>query len=123
MTIKGAITQLKDLKRDRESFFNNDGDDEVFCTDAEACKIAIEALEKQIPNTDSKKISSLESENAALRQLLKLAVGDIEDIHENTEDDYVCSKCTSFDVYTFCKRHWSGGVNSNGGIQTKLKSC
>jgi len=43
--------------RDRESFFNNDGDDDVFRADAKACEIAIEALEKQIP----KKPKQLES--------------------------------------------------------------
>ncbi len=45
MTIKEAITQLKDLKRDRESFFRKDGDDDVFRADAEACEIAIAVLE------------------------------------------------------------------------------
>ncbi len=49
MTVKEAVSQLKDLMRDRESFFNNNGDDDIFRTDAKACDIAIEALEKQIP--------------------------------------------------------------------------
>ncbi len=44
MSIKEAITQLKDLKRDRESFFQNDGDDEIFRRDAEACEVAVKAL-------------------------------------------------------------------------------
>lgn len=49
MTTKEAISQLKDLMRDRESFFNSDGDNDIFRADAKACEIAIEALEKQTP--------------------------------------------------------------------------
>ncbi len=47
MTIEETISQLRDLKSDRESFYGVD--DEIFRADAQACDIAIAALEKQIP--------------------------------------------------------------------------
>ena len=47
MTIKETISQLEDLKSDRESFYNGE-DDEIFRIDAQACDNAIAALEKQL---------------------------------------------------------------------------
>lgn len=50
MTIEKAIYQLEDLIKDRESFIDNDYDpDNVFRQDIEACKMGVQALEKQIP--------------------------------------------------------------------------
>lgn len=49
MTIEQAIYQLTDLIRDRESFCHRDDFDEVFLQDIEACKMGVQALEKQIP--------------------------------------------------------------------------
>lgn len=47
MTIKETISQLEDLKSDRESFYGED--DEIYRADAQACDNAIAALEKQLP--------------------------------------------------------------------------
>ncbi len=77
MTAKEAISQLKDLMHDRESFFNNDGDDDVFRADARACEIAIEALEKQIPkkpifvDTRFKHLGKHVSDGTVLRKCYK----------------------------------------------------
>ena len=49
MTTEQAIYQLTDLIRDRESFCHRDDFDEVFLQDIEACKMGIQALEKQMP--------------------------------------------------------------------------
>ena len=49
MTTEQAIYQLGDLIKDRESFCHHDDFDEVFLQDIEACKMGIQALEKQIP--------------------------------------------------------------------------
>ena len=49
MTIDKAIYQLTDLIRDRESFCHRDDFDDVFLQDIEACKMGIQALEKQVP--------------------------------------------------------------------------
>ena len=62
MTIEEAITQLKDLRKDIESFEKNDEPDSVFAHDIEAIDIAVKALE----------------ETAELKRLLRLAVEDIE---------------------------------------------
>lgn len=48
MTVKEVISQLEDLKRDRESFLTG-ADDEVFRDDILACDMAIEALQKMLP--------------------------------------------------------------------------
>lgn len=51
MTIKEAISQLEDLKRDRESFLTGVAvwDNKVFRDDILACDMAIEALQKMLP--------------------------------------------------------------------------
>ena len=49
MTTEKAIYQLTDLIRDRESFCHRDDFDDVFLQDIEACKMGIQALEKQVP--------------------------------------------------------------------------
>lgn len=45
MTIKETINQLKDLKRDRESYFERRENDDLYRADAEACENAIAILE------------------------------------------------------------------------------
>jgi rRNA maturation endonuclease Nob1 len=49
MTIEKAIYQLGDLIKDRESFCQHDDFDDIFLQDIEACKMGIQALEKQVP--------------------------------------------------------------------------
>ena len=49
MTTEKAIYQLTDLIKDRESFCHRDDFDDMFLQDIEACKMGIQALEKQIP--------------------------------------------------------------------------
>ncbi len=49
MTIEDVIYQLESLKKDRESFFRNDGDDEIFRLDADACEVAAVIMERYIP--------------------------------------------------------------------------
>ena len=49
MTTEQAIYQLTDLIKDRESFCQRDDFDDVFLQDIEACKMGIQALEKQMP--------------------------------------------------------------------------
>jgi len=46
MTVPDVIEHLRDLAKDRESFFNEDGDDEIFRADHKALLKAIELLEK-----------------------------------------------------------------------------
>ena len=48
MTTEKAIYQLTDLIKDRESFCHRDDFDDVFLQDIEACKMGIQALEKQV---------------------------------------------------------------------------
>ena len=49
MTTEQAIYQLTDLIKDRESFCQRDDFDDIFLQDIEACKMGIQALEKQMP--------------------------------------------------------------------------
>ena len=49
MTTEKAIAQLKSLIQDRESKVHRDDFDDVFLQDIEACKMGIQALEKQVP--------------------------------------------------------------------------
>lgn len=46
LSVQEIITQLEDLACDRESFFREDGDDEVFRQDHKALIKAIQLLEK-----------------------------------------------------------------------------
>lgn len=61
MTIEEAIAQLKDLRKDRESFLENDESDSEFAKDIEAIDMAVKAL----------------AENAELKRLLRLAIEDL----------------------------------------------
>lgn len=45
MTVKEAIEQLNDLKRDREGFAKNDEPDSVFAYDIKAIDVAIKVME------------------------------------------------------------------------------
>lgn len=79
MTIEEAIAQLKDLRKDREGFLENDEPDSEFAKDIEAIDVAVKALE----------------ENSKLKRLLRLAVDGFEHIGKHftmcSHDD--CDKC------------------------------
>lgn len=47
MTVKEAIEQLTDLKRDREGFAENDEPNSVFAYDIKAIDVAVKALEEK----------------------------------------------------------------------------
>lgn len=49
LTVEETIDQLQDLIKDRESFMVGDYDKDIYDMDKEALQIAIEALEKLIP--------------------------------------------------------------------------
>lgn len=49
MTAEKAIEQLNSLMNDRENHVHRDDFDDVFLQDIEACKMGIQALEKQVP--------------------------------------------------------------------------
>ena len=48
MTVKEAIEQLNDLKRDREGFAKNDEPDSVFAYDIKAIDVAITVMEEKL---------------------------------------------------------------------------
>lgn len=48
MTVKEAIEQLTDLKRDREGFAKNDEPDSVFAYDIKAIDVAITVMEEKL---------------------------------------------------------------------------
>jgi hypothetical protein len=48
MTAEKAIEQLNSLMNDRENHVHRDDFDDVFLQDIEACKMGIQALEKQV---------------------------------------------------------------------------
>ena len=56
MTTEQAIYQLTDLIKDRESFCYRDDFDDVFLQDIEACKMGVQALEKQVPKKPIEKL-------------------------------------------------------------------
>lgn len=62
MTIEEAIAQLKDLRKDRETFLANDEPDSEFAKDIAAIDVTVKALE----------------ETAELKRLLRLAVEELE---------------------------------------------
>ena len=90
MTIEEAITQLKDLRKDIESFEKNDEPDSVFAHDIEAIDIAVKALE----------------ETAELKRLLRLAVEDM----KNVSDYNYCYHCNYGNPITrHCKEYKGNG--------------
>ena len=119
MTVKEAIEQLNDLKRDREGFAENDEPDSVFAYDIKAIDVAIKALEeniklnKQNEEIQNRKIKyyyrakdaedrrkTTEKQNKRLKELLKLAFEEIYKISELNED--VCfMECDSCNDCSF----------------------
>ena len=119
MTVKEAIEQLNDLKRDREGFAKNDEPDSVFAYDIKAIDVAIKALEDNIKlNKQNEEIQNsnieyynrakdaedrcktTEKQNKRLKELLKLAFEEIYKISELNED--VCfMKCDSCNDCSF----------------------
>lgn len=115
MTIEEAITQLADLRKDRESFAKNDESDGVFAQDIEAIDIALEHMDmhgtyismnahnelyakfekqKSINYELVNDNQELIDENKKLKRLLRLAVEDLSRI-DGVCDDYddVCDEC------------------------------
>lgn len=90
MTVKEAIEQLNDLKRDREGFAENDEPDSVFAYDIKAIDVAVKALEDNIKlNKQNEEIQNCnieyynrakyaERENKCLKELLERALREIE---------------------------------------------
>lgn len=119
MTVKEAIEQLNDLKRDREGFAKNDEHDSVFDYDIKAIDVAIKALEdniklnkqnEEIQNSKIKyyylakdaedRCKTTEKQNKRLKELLKLAFEEIYKISELNED--VCfMECDSCNDCSF----------------------
>ena len=119
MTVKEAIEQLNDLKRDREGFAKNDEPDSVFAYDIKAIDVAIKALEDNIKlNKQNEEIQNnniehyirakdaedrcktTEKQNKRLKELLKLAFEEIYKISELNED--VCfMECDSCNDCSF----------------------
>ena len=119
MTVKEAIEQLNDLKRDREGFAKNDEPDSVFDYDIKAIDVAIKALEDNIKlNKQNEEIQNSnieyynqfkdaedrckknEKQNKRLKKLLKLAFEEIYKISELNED--VCfMECDSCNDCSF----------------------
>ena len=119
MTVKEAIEQLTDLKRDREGFAENDEPDSVFDYDIKAIDVAVTALEENIKlNKQNEEIQNnniehyirakdaedrcktTEKQNKRLKELLKLAFEEIYKISELNED--VCfMECDSCNDCSF----------------------
>lgn len=119
MTVKEAIEQLTDLKRDREGFAENDEPDSVFAYDIKAIDVAVTALEENIKlNKQNEEIQNnniehyirakdaedrcktTEKQNKRLKELLKLAFEEIYKISELNED--VCfMECDSCNDCSF----------------------
>ena len=119
MTVKEAIEQLNDLKRDRECFAKNDEPDSVFAYYIKAIDVAVTALEENIKlNKQNEEIQNnniehyirakdaedrcktTEKQNKRLKELLKLAFEEIYKISELNED--VCfMECDSCNDCSF----------------------
>lgn len=119
MTVKEAIEQLNDLKRDRECFAKNDEPDSVFAYDIKAIDVAVTALEENIKlNKQNEEIQNskikyyylakdaedrcktTEKQNKRLKELLKFAFEEIYKISELNED--VCfMECDSCNNCSF----------------------
>ena len=103
MTIEEAITQLKDLRKDRETFLANDEPDSEFAKDIAAIDVALEHMDlhgtyigMSAHNELSAKYEKQKSinyelveenqefvnENKELKRLLRLAVDAIESVSE-----------------------------------------
>lgn len=93
MTIEEAITQLKDLRKDRESFAKSDEPGEVFEQDIEAIDVALEHMDKHGTYISMNAHRKLMKENAELKRLLRLAVDDIAWSNCNMGDSDECPDC------------------------------
>jgi hypothetical protein len=93
MTIDEAIAQLKDLRKDREGFLENDEPDSEFAIDIEAIDVAVKALE----------------ETAELKRLLLLALDDFAVNYINYCDCLECSDCpyhVDIEQFEGCSTRW-----------------
>lgn len=134
MTVKEAIEQLNDLKRDREGFAKNDEPDSVFAYDIKAIDVAIKALEdniklnkqnEEIQNSKIKyyyrakdaedRCKKIEQQNARLKELLKAAPGDIHTLLMSDNCEKVCREsgchCTTVEqCRNICKWRYADEV-------------
>ena len=74
MTVKEAIEQLDDLKRDREGFAKNDEHDSVFDYDIKAIDVAIKALEDNIKLNKMRKSKTAKLNITILLKMLRIGV-------------------------------------------------
>lgn len=131
MKIEEAIAQLKDLRKDREGFLENDEPDSEFAKDIEAIDVALEHMDlhgtyigMSAHNELSAKYEKQKSinyelveenqefvnENKELKRLLRLAVGDIERFrtlmsHCVHKDFYAAAleyNCNPYDLCNSC---------------------
>lgn len=134
MTVKEAIEQLTDLKRDREGFAENDEPDSVFAYDIKAIDVAVTALEENIKlNKQNEEIQNnniehyirakdaedrckkIEQQNARLKELLKAAPGDIHTLLMSDNCEKVCREsgchCTTVEqCRNICKWRYADEV-------------
>lgn len=108
MTIEEAIAQLKDLRKDRESFAKSDEPGEVFEQDIEAIDVALEHMDKHGTYISMNAHRKLMKENADLKRLLRLAVDDFEFIYqEHSCTGMACTVCCPYSRTTnCCKGEW-----------------
>ena len=128
MTIDEAIAQLKDLRKDREGFLENDEPDSEFAKDIEAINVALEHMDlhgtyigMSAHNELSAKYKKQKSinyelveenqefvnENKELKRLLRLALNDFEFIY----DEHSCAgecECDTFCPYNMEKNSCLG---------------
>ena len=128
MTIEEAIAQLKDLRKDREGFLENDEPDSEFAKDIEAIDVALEHMDlhgtyigMSAHNELSAKYEKQKSinyelveenqefvtENAELKRLLRLAVEDIKKV----SDDNCCYHCIYGNPITRHCEEYKGNEN------------
>lgn len=104
MTIDEIISQLEDLRRDRESFLDGD-DDEIYQADIEAIDNAINAMGV---------VTKVAEENTKLKRLLKQSAETIERLETSTQDCKTCARLTLCNAYkdgddfANCCYKWSG---------------
>lgn len=134
MTVKEAIEQLNDLKRDRECFAENDEPDSVFAYDIKAIDVAVTALEENIKlNKQNEEIQNnniehyirvkdaedrckkIEQQNKRLKELLKAAPGDIHTLLMSDNCEKVCREsgchCTTVEqCRNICKWRYADEV-------------
>lgn len=107
MTIEEAIAQLKDLRKDRESFAKSDEPGEVFEQDIEAIDVALEHMDKHGTYISMNAHRKLMKENADLKRLLRLAVEDIKKV----SDDNCCYHCIYGNPITRHCEEYKGNEN------------